>query len=84
MSTALETTDFLPLADALRVLADMGVKNSRSHLYSLAREGVIPTIRLGFACGVRRDDLPEIAATVNAIGDRRKRTRTSSTIAANA
>lgn len=84
MHNALEIPDFIPLPDALRALSDMGVKKKRSQLYSLVREGVIPTARFGAACAVRRSDLPEIAATVNAIGDRRKRTRTSSTIAANA
>jgi len=84
MHNALEPSDFMPLPDAFKALADMGLSNKRSHLYSLVREGIIPTERFAHAYGVRRDDLPEIAATVTAIGDRRKRTRTSSTIAANA
>lgn len=84
MHNALEVPDFIPLSDALRALADMGVKNKKSNLYGLVREGVIPTYRLGSFSAVRRSDLPEIAATVNAIGNRRKRIRTSSAIVANA
>lgn len=84
MHNALEIPDFMPLPDAFAALAEMGVNNKRSHLYSLVREGVISTERFAHAYGVRRSDLPEIAATVSAVGDRRKRVRTSSAIVANA
>jgi len=84
MHNVLEIPEFIPLPDALRVLSDMGVKKKRSSLYGLVRDGTIPSARFGISHAIRRSDLPGIAASMIAMGDRRKRAHTSSAILANA
>jgi hypothetical protein len=63
VSTA-DQDELLPLSASLQPLKTLGAPISYWSLWSLVTTGDVPAVRLGRYYGIRRQDLPVIAATL--------------------